>query len=816
MNDVIKIRGAKTHNLKNIDLDLPKNKLIVITGLSGSGKSSLAFDTIYAEGQRLYVESLSAYARQFVGLMDKPPVDKIEGLSPAIAIDQRTVSNNPRSTVGTITEIYDYLRLLYARAGIPHCHLCGKKMPRKLKDDEEAKKSNYHYYCQSCDYSLDNLEPKHFSFNSSYGACLHCAGLGYQLSIDTDLLWNSNLSILEGAIRPLMKLNMGGQKLILDDIEKLAQRNNFKLNKKVKELNQETINMILKGDKKWAGLSDVLLNKHKDTKSPYVKQELEKYLAQVDCQVCLGRKLQRKYLSIKFQNKNISEICDFTINDLEKEINLFLKSDFLQKNIAKPILEEIATNLSFLKMVGLDYLTLNRASASLSGGEAQRIRLASQVGSKLSGVIYVLDEPSIGLHSKDNIKLIKILKNLRDNNNTVIVVEHDEEMIKAADYLVDIGPRAGESGGRLVYSGNYAGILSNKESITASYLNGSLKIATKKKYRLGNDKKISIIGASENNLKNINVDLPLAKLVAITGVSGSGKSTLVNDILSKSLSAKFYKAKAKPGKYKKLLGVENINKVISIDQSPIGKTPRSNPATYTGLFTYIRDIFSQLPEAKSKNFSPGHFSFNVEGGRCEECGGDGVIRVEMQFLTDVYLTCELCQGKRFKKKILNIKYKNKNIYDVLNMTVEQALPFFKSEKIIYKKLQTLAEVGLSYIKLGQAANTFSGGEAQRIKLATELSRKSTGKTLYILDEPSTGLHIDDISRLLKVLNMLVDQGNTVLMVEHNLDLIKSADYVIDLGPEGGEKGGFVVASGCPAEIVKFKDSYTGQFLKKYF
>jgi excinuclease ABC subunit A len=816
MNNLIKIRGAKTHNLKNISLDLPKNKLIVITGLSGSGKSSLAFDTIYAEGQRLYVESLSAYARQFVGLMDKPPVDKIEGLSPAIAIDQRTVSNNPRSTVGTITEIYDYLRLLFARVGVPHCHLCGRKMVKKLKEEEEKKKNNYHYYCRTCDNYLEKLEPKNFSFNSSYGACLHCSGLGYQLSIDPNLLWNKNLSILEGGIRPLTKLNIGGQKKILDEIEKLAQRNEIKIQKKIEDLNSEEVNIIINGDKKWPGLAHDLLQKHNETKSPYVKQELEKYLAQIDCQVCMGRKLQKKYLSIKFKAYNINEICDLTINDLQLKLKNILKTDFSYKNITQPILEEILINLEYLNMLGLDYLTLNRSSASLSGGESQRIRLALQVGSKLSGVIYVLDEPSIGLHSRDNKKLIKILKNLRDNNNTVIVVEHDEEMIKAADHLVDIGPKAGENGGSLIYSGHYSGILKNKDSITGAYLNGNLKIKVKKEYRSGNNKAISIIGASENNLKNINVDIPLAKLVAITGVSGSGKSTLVNDILSKALSAQFYKAKSRPGRYKKLLGVNNINKLISIDQSPIGKTPRSNPATYTGLFTYIRDIFSQLPEAKAKNFSPGHFSFNVEGGRCEECGGDGVIKVEMQFLTDVYLTCELCQGKRFKKKILNIKYKNKNIYDVLNMTVAQALNFFKSEKIIVKKLQTLVEVGLSYIKLGQAANTFSGGEAQRIKLATELSRKSTGKTLYILDEPSTGLHLDDISRLLKVLNMLVDQGNTVLMVEHNLDLIKSADYVIDLGPDGGEKGGFIVASGNPAEITQSKNSYTGQFLKKYF
>ncbi len=816
MINFIKIRGAKTHNLKNIDLDLPKNKLIVITGLSGSGKSSLAFDTIYAEGQRLYVESLSAYARQFVGLMDKPPVDKIEGLSPAIAIDQRTVGNNPRSTVGTITEIYDYLRLLFARAGVPYCHLCGKKMLRQLKDKEDKKKNNYHYYCKSCDNSLEKLEPKYFSFNSSYGACLHCAGLGYDLSIDIELLWNKNLSILEGAIRPLMKLNIGGQKLILDELAKLAKRNNFQINKKIKDLSKEAVGLIINGDKKWPGLSEVLLAKHRETKSPYVKQELEKYLAQIDCQLCLGKKLQKKYLSVKFEGRNISEICDLTINDLESDLKNILKIDFPNKNIAQAILEEIIGNLSFLKMVGLNYLSLNRGASSLSGGEAQRIRLASQVGSRLSGVIYVLDEPSIGLHSCDNKRLIQLLKNLRDNDNTVIVVEHDEEMIKAADHLVDIGPRAGEKGGSLMYSGHYSGILKNKKSITAAYLNGNLKIKTKLKYRLGNKKKISIIGASENNLKNINVDIPLARLVAVTGVSGSGKSTLVNDILSKALSAKFYRAKAKPGKYKKILGIENINKVISIDQSPIGKTPRSNPATYTGLFTYIRDIFSQLPEAKAKNFSPGHFSFNVEGGRCEECGGDGMIKVEMQFLTDVYLTCELCQGRRFKKKILNIKYKEKNIYDVLDMTVEEALLFFKEERVIIKKLKTLEEVGLSYIKLGQAANTFSGGEAQRIKLATELSRKSTGKTLYILDEPSTGLHIDDISRLLKVLNLLVDQGNTVLMVEHNLDLIKSADYVLDLGPEGGEQGGFVVASGSPKEIAKSKKSHTGQFLKKYF
>ncbi len=815
----IRIKGARTNNLDNISLDLPRNKLIVITGLSGSGKSSLAFDTIYAEGQRRYVESLSAYAQQFVGLMDKPAVDSIEGLSPAIAIDQRTIGNNPRSTVGTITEIYDHLRLLFSRVGSPYCLNCHTKLKKQIIKKNNKKKLNkiIAFTCTQCKFNLAPLEPRNFSFNSSYGACLTCGGLGKDLQVDGNLVWNPNLSIDEGAIKPLSKINLGSQGEILEEIYNLAQRHNISLKEPIKNLEEKKRNIILEGDKYFSGLSCYLLNKHKNTKSSFLRQEVNKYLRSVDCLVCAGKKLRPEFLAVKFGKENIFQISQKSISDLASQFKNLLNKNNLNNNqllIAEPIIKEIIKKLSFLSMVGLDYLTLNRSAVTLSGGESQRIRLASQVGSNLSGVVYVLDEPTVGLHQKDNEKLIEMLKNLRDNGNTVIVVEHDEIMMREADFLVDIGPKAGEDGGQIMFSGKYQDILKDKNSLTGAYLSSRLSIPAKTNFRKGNKKKISIIGAKEHNLKNIDVDIPLGKLVAITGVSGSGKSTLISDILAKSLNKKFFRAKANPGKHEKIEGIENINKVIAIDQSPIGRTPRSNPATYTGAFTYIRDLFANLPEAKLKRLKAGDFSFNIPGGRCEQCAGDGVIKVEMQFLSDIYLTCDLCQGKRFKEKILEVKYKDKNIYEVLNLTIKQALEFFIKKDALREKLNTLAKVGLDYIKLGQAATTFSGGEAQRIKLATELSRRSTGKTLYILDEPTTGLHFADIEKLLKVLNMLVDQGNTVLIIEHNLDVIKSVDHIIDLGPEGGDKGGFLVASGTPKEIIKEKKSYTAKYMKR--
>lgn len=823
--ELIKIRGAKTNNLKNINLDLPREKLIVITGLSGSGKSSLAFDTIYAEGQRRYVESLSAYARQFVGLMDKPAVDLIEGLSPAIAIDQRTIGNNPRSTVGTITEIYDYLRLLFARAGTPYCPHCQLKLKKTPVNGgannpaDKSKKSDpkkYLFTCLNCDFTLNSLEPKNFSFNSSHGACQNCLGLGYTLEINPSLVWNDNLNIEQGAIKPLAKTNMSGQLAIINEIKYLADRHSFSLSAALKDLAPKYKELILQGDDKWSGLSACLLQKYQETKSSFIHQEIEKCLKTVDCPTCSGRRLRPEFLAVKFQGKNISEISTESIVNLIKTMNNWqlIKSTPNQLAIISPIIQEIIKNLSFLKMVGLDYLSLDRSAASLSGGEGQRIRLASQVGSALSGVIYVLDEPSIGLHQRDNDKLINLLKNLRDNGNTVIVVEHDEAMMQAADFLVDIGPGAGELGGEVLFAGQASDIVNCPQSLTGAYLSKKLIIPTREKFRLGNNHQLSILGATEHNLKNIDIHIPLGKLVAITGVSGSGKSTLMSDILAKALSRHFYRAKAEPGKHREIKGLEHINKVIDIDQSPIGRTPRSNPATYTGAFTYIRDLFADLPEARTKHFGPGHFSFNVAGGRCEQCSGDGLIKVEMQFLSDVYLTCDVCGGERFQEKILAIKYKGKNIYDILNLTVAEALSFFTDQNALYQKLKTLDEVGLSYIKLGQPATTFSGGEAQRIKLATELARRATGQTLYILDEPTTGLHFADIERLLKVLNLLVDQGNTVLIIEHNLDVIKAVDWIIDLGPGGGDEGGQLVAAGTPLTIAQTKNSHTGHYLKK--
>lgn len=824
--DSIKIRGARTNNLKNISLDIPRDKLVVITGLSGSGKSSLAFDTVYAEGQRRYVESLSSYARQFVGLMDKPDVDLIEGLSPAISIDQRTVGHNPRSTVGTITEIYDYLRLLFARSGAPYCPHCQVKLKKGSEEKKTAKtirgrqikstKLERFFVCPSCEYRRAEFEPRDFSFNSGHGACPACGGLGTKAEIDPDLVFNPNLSILEGAIKPLSHSNLNGNGLFIE-LNELASRHNFSLRPAIHELSAEQKKLILKGDGQFGGLLNYLEEKYQETKSSFVKQEIEKVMRAFLCPSCHGARLKPEVLAVKINGLSIIDVTDKSIKEAAAILNGWLKNMASFNGSAKivePIVREIIKNLVFLENVGLGYLTLSRAANTLSGGEAQRIRLASQVGSTLSGVLYVLDEPSIGLHQRDNDKLIETLKKLRDNGNTVIVVEHDASTMMAADWLIDIGPGAGDYGGEVLFVGTPEEIRKSDKSITGAYLSGKKAIKMPQKFRSGNGKAIKILGATEHNLKNIDVEIPLGKLVAITGVSGSGKSTLMNDILANALNRKFYRAKQEPGAHREISGLENIDKVINIDQSPIGRTPRSNPATYTGLFTYIRDLFAELPEARVKGLGVGHFSFNVPGGRCENCSGDGVIKVEMQFLSDVYLTCDVCGGKKFKKKVLEVLYQGKNISEVLNMTVAEAKEFFKNYSAISQKLKTLSEVGLDYIKLGQSATTFSGGEAQRIKLATELSRRATGKTLYILDEPTTGLHFDDIDRLLKVLNMLVDQGNTVLIVEHNLDVIKSVDWIIDLGPDGGEAGGNLVVAGTPLEVIKNTKSFTGQYLKK--
>lgn len=931
--DKIIVRGAREHNLKNIDVTIPRDKLVVVTGLSGSGKSSLVFDTIYAEGQRRYVESLSSYARQFLGLMEKPDVDQIEGLSPAISIDQKSSTKNPRSTVGTVTEVYDYLRLLFARIGHPHCPLCGREIARqttpqivdqilelpaktkimvlapvikgkkgvhkyvfeglkkagysrvrvdgKIYDIEEeltldknrkhdidavadrlivnkeskkrltesveqalnlgeglvyildVDKNKEHVFsqnfaCVNCGINLPELSPRSFSFNSPYGACPACTGLGTKLEIDPELVVpNPRLTVAEGAIRPWARTTarMGWYTQLL---EAVGQEYGFSVNVPYSEIAKKARDIVMYGtgdevikvqvgsrtyESTYEGVVANLERRYHETDSDYVRKEIEKYMTERICQVCKGTRLKPEFVAVKVAKKSIVDFVNMPIDKCKETFDA-LELPEKEYQIARQILKEIRERLGFLLNVGLAYLTLDRTANTLSGGEAQRIHLATQIGSSLMGVLYILDEPSIGLHQRDNIRLINTLKKLRDLGNTVIVVEHDAETMESADWILDIGPGAGEHGGEVMSVGTPEEIKNDKKSITGEYLAGKKKVTCPMKRRSGIGENIEVIGAAENNLKKINVKIPLGKMIVVTGVSGSGKSSLVNDTLARKLSAVYHRAQTFPGKHKEIKGLKNLDKVIDIDQSPIGRTPRSNPATYTGVFTDIRELFAAVPEAKMRGYKAGRFSFNVKGGRCEACRGEGILKIEMHFLPDVYVTCEDCKGKRYNKEALEIHYKGKNIADVLSMTVEEALEFFGNIPHIKSKLTTLFEVGLGYIRLGQPATTLSGGEAQRVKLATELSRKATGKTLYILDEPTTGLHFDDVSRLMAVLNALVDLGNTVLIVEHNLDVIKCADWVIDLGPEGGDLGGYIVAAGTPEQISKTAKSYTGQYLKK--
>ncbi|EGT3607331.1 excinuclease ABC subunit UvrA [Clostridium perfringens] len=938
MKDKIIVKGAKVHNLKNVSLEIPRDKLIVFTGLSGSGKSSLAFDTIYAEGQRRYVESLSSYARQFLGQMDKPDVESIEGLSPAISIDQKTTSRNPRSTVGTVTEIYDYLRLLYARVGVPHCPKCGKEITQQSVDQivdqimelperskimilapiirgrkgthekvlENIKKQGFvraridgeiydltedeikleknikhnieavvdriivkdgiegrltdsietslkmaeglvlvniigeedrlyseHFACADCGISIDELAPRMFSFNSPFGKCERCDGLGTLMEIDEDLVVpNKDLSIRGGAISTWGDSRMKEESWTYCVLKALMEKYNFDLDIPYKDLPKKVQEVLMYGEPEklkvtytkenvtavynhsFEGEINNLRRRYMETNSDTMKAEIEKYMSDNPCPKCKGARLKPEALAVTVGGKNIFE---FTSMAIREELDFINSINFSEKDkiISSQIIKEIQSRLSFLINVGLDYLDLARKAGTLSGGEAQRIRLATQIGSQLMGVLYILDEPSIGLHQRDNDRLIATLKQLRDVGNTLIVVEHDEDTMREADYIVDIGPGAGEHGGEIVASGTLDEIMSNENSLTGKYLTGVKKVELPEERRKGNGNFITVKGAKENNLKNVTAKFPLGTLTMVTGVSGSGKSTLVNEILYKGLNKIVNKAKDLPGKFKEITGYGNIDKIIDIDQSPIGRTPRSNPATYTGTFDIIRELFSQTQEAKMRGYKPGRFSFNVKGGRCEACSGDGIIKIEMQFLSDVYVPCEVCKGKRYNRETLEVKYKGKNIADVLNMTVEEALEFFENIPRIKNKLQTLMDVGLGYIRLGQPSTQLSGGEAQRIKLAYELSKRSTGKTLYILDEPTTGLHIHDVNRLVKILQRLVDGGNTVIVIEHNLDMIKCADYIVDLGPEGGDKGGTIVATGTPEKIAESKESYTGKYLKKY-
>lgn len=931
----IKIRGARAHNLKNIDVDIPKDKLVVVTGLSGSGKSSLAFDTLYAEGQRRYVESLSAYARQFLGQMDKPDVDSIDGLSPAISIDQKTTSKNPRSTVGTVTEINDFLRLLWARVGTPICPNDGheitsqspeqmvdkilelpertklqilapivrgkkgqhKKIIEKVKKDGfvriivdgeihdveeeiELDKNKKHdisvvvdrivlkdgirsrlfdsleaalrltngnvavdvigdkmlqfsenFSCPYCGFTIGELEPRIFSFNAPFGACPDCDGIGVKLEVDKDLVIPDDTKTLnEGALAPWNPIS---SKYYPTMLQQACEGFGIDMDTPFKDLPDKDKKIILygAGDREFhfkfksdfGGLKDIdttfegvipnVERRYRETNSDFTRDVMRQYMTSLTCQTCHGYRLNEQALSVKIAGKHIGEVSDFPINE---SLNFFENLTFSEQNqeIARPILKEIDDRLTFLKNVGLDYLTLSRSARTLSGGEAQRIRLATQIGSNLSGVMYVLDEPSIGLHQRDNDRLIASLKKMRDLGNTLIVVEHDEDTMRAADYLIDIGPGAGENGGQVIAAGTPKQVEKKRNSLTGQYLSGKKYIAIPNERRKGNGKKIVVKGASENNLKNIDVSFPLGEFIAVTGVSGSGKSTLVNMILKRALAQKLNHNSEKPGKYQKIEGVENIEKIIDIDQTPIGRTPRSNPATYTGVFDDIRGLFAQTNQAKLRGYGKGRFSFNIKGGRCEACKGDGIIKIEMNFLPDVYVPCEVCHGTRYNSETLEVEYKDKNIADILNMTVSEALTFFEPIPKIKRKLQTIVDVGLGYVKLGQPATTLSGGEAQRMKLASELHKKSNGKTFYILDEPTTGLHSEDIKRLLEVLQRLVDKGNTVLVIEHNLDVIKTADYLIDLGPEGGDGGGQIVATGTPEEVIKVNDSYTGKYLKE--
>ncbi|MBB6697924.1 excinuclease ABC subunit UvrA [Clostridium algidicarnis] len=938
MQDKIVIKGAKVNNLKNVDLVIPRDKLVVFTGLSGSGKSSLAFDTLYAEGQRRYVESLSSYARQFLGQMDKPDVEYIEGLSPAISIDQKTTSRNPRSTVGTVTEIYDYLRLLYARVGIPHCPKCGKEITQQsidqmvdkimeleertkiqilspiirgrkgthekvldnikrngfvrakidgnmvelteeeialeknikhsieavvdrlvIKDDIRSRLSesietalklseglviidvigkepmlfSEKFACADCSISIDELAPRLFSFNSPFGKCDKCDGLGTLMEIDENLVIpDRSKSIMGGAIVTWGEGRLKEDSWTFSVLQALVKKLKFSLDTPIEDLPKNVVDILLYGlkDEKlkvhyekefstgqfnhnYEGIINSLKRRYMETNSDYIKSEIEQYMSDNPCPKCKGARLKPEALAVTVGDKSIFEFCKLPIRD---ELDFIQNVELSEKNkiISDQIIKEINNRLKFLIDVGLDYLNLSRTSGTLSGGEAQRIRLATQIGSSLMGVLYILDEPSIGLHQRDNDRLIKTLKHLRDLGNTLVVVEHDEDTIREADFIVDIGPGAGEHGGEVVVAGTLDKVKKCKKSITGQYLTGKKTIEIPEERRKGNGNFIKIKGAKENNLKNVNVDIPLGTLTLVTGVSGSGKSTLINEILYKGLNKIINKAKVYPGSHKEILGYENIDKIIDINQGPIGRTPRSNPATYTGVFDIIRDVFSKTPESKMRGYKPGRFSFNVKGGRCEACSGDGIIKIEMQFLSDVYVPCDVCKGKRYNRETLEVKYKGKNIHNILEMTVEESLSFFENIPRIKNKMQTLYDVGLGYIRLGQPSTQLSGGEAQRIKLASELSKRSTGKTLFILDEPTTGLHIDDVSRLILILQRLVDAGNTVVVIEHNLDVIKSADYIIDIGPEGGEKGGRILVSGTPEEISKNKESYTGDYLKR--
>ena len=938
MQDHIYVKGARENNLKNVDVTIPRDKLVVLTGLSGSGKSSLAFDTIYAEGQRRYVESLSSYARMFLGQMEKPDVDYIDGLSPAISIDQKTTSKNPRSTVGTVTEIYDYLRLLWARVGTPHCPICGKEIKQQTIDQiidqvlelpeatriqvmapvirgkkgehakvfEDARRSGYvrcrvdgitydlseeikleknkkhsieivvdrlvirddiarrltdsveiasglsgglvvinvvgedrdilfsqNYACEDCGVSIEELTPRMFSFNNPYGACPTCTGLGSQLKVDPDLVIpNKNLSILEGAITASGWSNIKSDGISRMYFDALSKKYRFKLDTPVKDLSKEVMDVILYGTKgeeltlhydqprgkgtlhqPFEGICNNLERRYKETQSDAMRRELEDCMSECPCPTCQGRRLRKESLAVTVGGLDIDAFCHKSVTQALDFVD-HLELSETQMMIAERILKEIKNRLGFLQSVGLQYLTLSRGAGSLSGGESQRIRLATQIGSSLMGVLYILDEPSIGLHQRDNDMLLKTMKDLRDLGNTLLVVEHDEDTMREADYIIDVGPGAGVHGGEIVAAGTPEEVMNTPGSITGDYLAGRRKIPVPKERRTGNGKHLKVIGAAENNLRNIDVDFPLGAFICVTGVSGSGKSSLVNEILYKKLGADLNRVKVRPGKHDRIEGEEFLDKAIDIDQSPIGRTPRSNPATYTGLFNDIRELFASTQDAKARGYGPGRFSFNTRGGRCEACQGDGLLKIEMHFLPDIYVPCEVCKGKRYNRETLEVHYKGKNIYEVLEMTVDEALPFFENLPRIYNRLKTLEEVGLGYVKLGQASTTLSGGEAQRVKLATELSKRSTGKTIYILDEPTTGLHSYDVQRLIDVLQKLVDAGNTVVVIEHNLDVIKTADYLIDLGPEGGDGGGAIVCAGTPEEVAQCEQSYTGKYLKR--